>query len=92
MPPTTWKLNIWAAKMNAAVTPISGTARSSSVALVLRTAIARTTIVTSPHTRRDRDGQEAVRARASGAARRVRARDPRSRRACGSSSGGERRW
>ena len=47
MPPTTWKLNIWAAKMNAAVTPISGTARSSRVLLVLRTATVSTTIVTS---------------------------------------------
>ena len=47
VPPTTWKLNIWAAKMNAAVTPISGIARSSSVSLVLRTETASTTIVTS---------------------------------------------
>ena len=31
VPPTTWKLNIWAAKMKAAMTPISGIARSSSV-------------------------------------------------------------
>ena len=47
VPPMTWKLNIWAAKMNAAITPSSGTARSSSVAFVRRTATARTTIVTS---------------------------------------------
>jgi hypothetical protein len=38
VPPTTWKLNIWAAKMNAAVTPIRGMARSSNVSFVRLTA------------------------------------------------------
>ena len=47
MPPATWKLNICAAKMNAAVTPIRGTARSSRCRLVRRTAIAMTTAVTT---------------------------------------------
>ena len=45
MPPTTWKLNIWAAKMKAAMTPMSGIARSSSVWFVRWTAKARTTAV-----------------------------------------------
>ena len=60
VPPTTWKLNIWAAKMNAAVTPSSGTARSSSVRFVRRTAIARTTTVIRPHRGRDGQRQEPV--------------------------------
>ena len=47
MPPATWKLNIWAAKMNAAMTPISGIDRSSSVLLAWRTAYASTTTVTT---------------------------------------------
>ena len=61
VPPMTWKLNIWAAKMKAAITPIRGMARSSRVSFVFLTASAMAAIVSGPHDDRDRQRQEAVR-------------------------------
>ena len=60
MPPATWKLNIWAAKMNAAITPMSGIARSSSDAFVRLTAIRQDDQRDDPHHGRDGHREEAV--------------------------------
>ena len=61
VPPTTWKLNIWAAKMKAAVTPMRGIARSSKVSFVFFTATASDDDRHDPHGGGDRQRQEAVR-------------------------------
>ena len=80
VPPATWKLNIWAAKMNAAMTPMSGTDRSSIVRLVSRTAIAE-------HDRDDHP-EHAARPGRSGSGR-ARAARVRGRRSAGGGGDGE---
>ncbi len=61
VPPATGKLTIWAAKMKAAVTPMSGTARSSRLAAAALHRDGQHDDGDAPHERRDGDRQEAVR-------------------------------